>query len=64
MSIITIKKFAEQINLDPERLVKQLEQAGVKGKAVDDVLDDAEKRKLLEFLRGGHERQLMKKSLH
>ena len=54
MSIITIKKFAEQINLDPERLVKQLEQAGVKGKAVDDVLDDAEKRKLLEFLRGGH----------
>ena len=54
MSIITIKKFAEQINLDPKRLVKQLEQAGVKGKAVDDVLDDAEKRKLLEFLRGGH----------
>ena len=54
MSTITIKKFAEQIKLDPERLVKQLEQAGVKGKAVDDVLDDAEKRQLLEFLRGGH----------
>ena len=53
MSTITIKKFAEQIKLDPERLVKQLGQAGVKGKAVDDVLDDAEKRQLLEFLRGG-----------
>ena len=53
MSTITIKKFAEQIKLDPERLVKQLEQAGVKGKAVDDVLVDAEKRQLLSFLRGG-----------
>ena len=53
MSTITIKKFAEQIKLDPERLVKQLNQAGVKGKNVDDVLDDAEKRQLLDFLRGG-----------
>lgn len=52
MSTITIKKFAEQINLDPERLVKQLNDAGVSGKSVDDVLDDAEKRQLLEFLRG------------
>jgi len=53
MSTITIKKFAEQINVDPERLVKQLGDAGVPGKNVDDVLDDAEKRQLLEFLRGG-----------
>ncbi len=53
MSTITIRKFAEQIKLDPERLVKQLGQAGVKGKGVDDVLDDTEKRQLLEFLRGG-----------
>ncbi len=53
MSTITIKKFAEQIKLDPERLVKQLEKAGVKGKGVDDALDDAEKRQLLEYLRGG-----------
>ena len=53
MSTITIKKFAEQINVDPERLVKQLGDAGVPGKNVDDVLDDGEKRQLLEFLRGG-----------
>ena len=53
MSTITIKKFAEQIKLDPERLVKQLGQAGVKGKGVNDVLDDSEKRQLLDFLRSG-----------
>ena len=53
MSTITIKKFAEQINVAPERLVKQLGDAGVPGKNVDDVLDDGEKRQLLEFLRGG-----------
>ena len=52
MSTITIKNFAKQINLDPERLVRQLDQAGVKGKGVDDVLNDDEKRQLLDFLRG------------
>ncbi len=53
MSTITIKKFAEQVNLDPERLVKQLNEAGVKGKSVDDELDDAQKRQLLDYLRSG-----------
>ena len=53
MSTITIKAFAEQIGIDSERVVKQLNDAGVSGKSVDDSLSDEEKRKLLEFLRGG-----------
>ena len=53
MSTITIKKFAEQIGIDADKLVEQLKQAGVEGKAVGDSLEDAEKRQLLDFLRGG-----------
>ena len=53
MSEITIKAFAEQIGIEAERLVKQLNDAGVSGKSVDDSLRDDEKRQLLEFLRGG-----------
>ena len=52
MSTITIKHFAQQIGIEPERLVKQLSDAGISGKSVDDSLVDEEKRKLLEFLRG------------
>ena len=53
MSEITINAFAEQIGIEAERLVKQLNDAGVSGKSVDDSLRDDEKRQLLEFLRGG-----------
>ena len=53
MSTITIKAFAEQIGIESERVVKQLNDAGVSGKTVDDSLSDEEKRKLLDFLRGG-----------
>ena len=52
MSTITIKHFAEQIGIEPERLVKQLNDAGIKGKSADDSLQDVEKRALLDFLRG------------
>ena len=53
MSTITIKAFAEQIGIEPERLVKQLKDAGVPGKTLDDSLRDEEKRVLLDHLRGG-----------
>ena len=57
MSTITIKKFAEQIGIEPDRLVKQLKEAGLAGKSVDDTLQDQEKRALLDFLRGGGEKK-------
>jgi len=53
MSTITIKAFADQIGIEPERLVKQLGEAGLPGKTVEDSLHDEEKRQLLDFLRGG-----------
>ena len=53
MSTITIKSFAKQIGIEPERLIKQLADAGVAGKSADDSLKDEEKRMLLEFLRAG-----------
>ncbi len=53
MSTITIKAFAQQIGIEPERLVKQLNDAGVSGKTVEDSLRDEEKRTLLDFLRTG-----------
>lgn len=53
MSTITIKAFAEQIGIEPERLVKQLKDAGIPDKTLDDSLRDEEKRALLDHLRGG-----------
>jgi len=53
MSTITIKAFAQQIGIEAERVVKQLGDAGVSGKSVDDSLTDAEKRQLLDFLQKG-----------
>lgn len=52
MSTITIKSFAQQIGIEPERVVKQLNDAGITGKSVDCSLKDQDKRQLLEYLRG------------
>jgi translation initiation factor IF-2 len=54
MSQTSIKSFAEQIGVPPERLLQQLAAAGVPDKAVDDSLSDDEKLNLLTFLRGHH----------
>jgi len=54
MAETTIKAFATQIGVPPERLVTQLETAGVNGKGVDDSLSDDEKMALLGFLRTHH----------
>ena len=53
MPVVAIKKLAEQIGVPPEKLLQQLSAAGVAGKAADDMLDDAERSTLLEYLRGG-----------
>ena len=55
MSEISIKGFAQKIGVEPDKLVKQLGEAGIQGKNVDDVLDDEEKITLLKFLRGDAE---------
>ncbi len=52
MSEISVKGFAQKINVEPEKLVEQLAEAGIEGKKPDDVLGDEEKITLLKFLRG------------
>ncbi len=50
MSQVTIDSFAKQINTSIDKLLNQLVQAGIKGKNKDDVLEDEEKRILLQYL--------------
>jgi translation initiation factor IF-2 len=52
MSTISIKEFAKQIGVEPDKLISQLAEAGVKGKGVADNMSDEEKRSLLTHLRG------------
>jgi translation initiation factor IF-2 len=52
MSTISIKEFAKQIGVEPEKLISQLAEAGMKGKDVADSMSDEEKRSLLTHLRG------------
>jgi translation initiation factor IF-2 len=54
MAETTIKAFAQQIGVQPERLLTQLVAAGVSGKGVDDSLTDEEKMNLLGYLRTHH----------
>ena len=51
MTEVTVKTFANQTGLVPDTLLKLLNNAGVSGKAVDDVLSDAERKVLLQFMR-------------
>ena len=53
MSKVTIDSFAKQIGISIEKLLDQLEQAGISGKSKDDLLEDDEKIALLQFLKGG-----------
>ncbi len=50
MSQATIDAFARQINISIEKLLDQLEQAGISGKTRDDLLEDHEKLQLLQHL--------------
>ena len=50
MSEVKIKEFAAQIRLPIDRLLNQLEHAGIKGKTEADALSDAEKKTLLLHL--------------
>ncbi len=53
MTQITVKNFAEQIEIGTDKLIKQLADAGIGGKRPEDPLTDDEKVTLLSFLRGG-----------
>ncbi len=52
MSQVTIDSFAKRIGIGVDKLINQLEQAGVSGKSETDMLEDGEKIRLLQFLKG------------
>ncbi len=62
MSQIEIKAFASQIGIPVERLLDQLNKAGISGKSASDALSDEEKSTLLAFLRGGATADATKRS--
>ena len=57
MSQTTIAAFAKQIKISIDKLLDQLEQAGITGKSKNDILEDDEKLKLLQYLKGDSGKQ-------
>lgn len=54
MAVTTVAQFAQQLNRPTTALLEQLQSAGVPKKSPDDALTDADKERLLEFLRNSH----------
>ncbi len=54
MPEVTVSQYADVIGVPVERLIEQLQQAGVPEKTAGDVISDSEKSELLVFLRRKH----------
>ena len=54
MTITTVAEFAKELKKSPATLLEQLISAGVSKSSVDDPLTDADKQKLLGFLKASH----------
>jgi len=55
MPEVTVKQLAALVKTDSDRLLKQLNEAGIPVQTADDKINDEQKRQLLLFLRGGQE---------
>ena len=51
---VTIKQFSEEIGAKPDRLLIQLKEAGIDIKSVDDLINEVQKQKLLQYLQQHH----------
>ena len=54
MAVTTVAQFAQQLNRPTTALLEQLQSAGVSKQSPDDALTEADKERLLEFLRTAH----------
>jgi translation initiation factor IF-2 len=54
MAVTTVAQFAAELNRPAGALIEQLQSAGVAKQSPDDKLTDADKERLLEFLRSAH----------
>ena len=54
MPEVTVKQYADVIKISVEKLIEQLEKAGLSGKSAEDRISDNEKTELLGYLRRKH----------
>ncbi len=54
MAVTTVAQFAVQLNRPPQALLEQLQSAGVAKQTLEDALTEADKERLLDFLRTAH----------
>ena len=54
MPEVTVKQYAEVIQIPVERLLEQLQEAGLSAKSAEDRISDNEKTELLGYLRRKH----------
>ncbi|GHD80264.1 translation initiation factor IF-2 [Vogesella fluminis] len=54
MVLTNIKQFASELGLSPERLVEQLNKAGVAKRGFEETLTEGDKKRLLDFLKTSH----------
>ena len=57
MTDITVKEFSKTVGLTVDRLIGQLELAGVKNKNENDLISDEEKMQLLNYVRNNHNKK-------
>ncbi|HEX9207365.1 MAG TPA: translation initiation factor IF-2 [Steroidobacteraceae bacterium] len=57
MAEVTVSQFAEVLKVPVDKLLAQLEEAGIKVRGADDVISDEAKMELLTHLRRAHGRQ-------
>jgi translation initiation factor IF-2 len=54
MSKVTVAQLADVLNVDSEKLLAQLNDAGIEANSVDDTVSNDDKKKLLAHLRASH----------
>ncbi|MDE2370828.1 MAG: translation initiation factor IF-2 N-terminal domain-containing protein, partial [Burkholderiales bacterium] len=54
MAVTTVAQFAAQLGRPTTALIEQLQSAGVTKRSPEDALTEADKERLLEFLRNAH----------
>ena len=57
MSEVTVKQLAETVGTPVDRLLKQMQEAGLSHSADDELVSDEEKQKLLAHLKASHGEQ-------
>ena len=54
MAEVTVKQLADTVGAPVDRLLKQMQQAGLSHKAEDEAVSEQEKQTLLAYLKGSH----------